>query len=229
MGKNKMGKYLKYAIGEILLVVVGILIALQINIWNEERKLSASEISLLVDVRDNLKTSKKTLERVANNNMRYNKSNREVYDAIINDLPYQKSLDSAFANLRYWSSPYLTFTAYESLKNRGIDLIKNDSLKKSIINIFESDYAYAVKDYDRAEWVFAESVVYPAIVKHIRKTSNYTSVPNDYEALKKNEEFINMINEINFLRQNGVNVYKRIIVNTEHVINQINDEIKSRK
>lgn len=38
MEKNKTGKYLKYAIGEIVLVVVGILIALQINNWNEERK-----------------------------------------------------------------------------------------------------------------------------------------------------------------------------------------------
>jgi len=38
MGKNKTGKYLKYAIGEIILVVIGILIALQINNWNESKK-----------------------------------------------------------------------------------------------------------------------------------------------------------------------------------------------
>lgn len=37
MEKNKTGKYLKYAIGEIVLVVIGILIALQINNWNEKR------------------------------------------------------------------------------------------------------------------------------------------------------------------------------------------------
>ena len=38
MEKNKTGKYLKYAFGEIILVVIGILIALQINNWNEDRK-----------------------------------------------------------------------------------------------------------------------------------------------------------------------------------------------
>ena len=37
MSKNKTGKYFKYAIGEILLVVIGILIALQINTWNQQR------------------------------------------------------------------------------------------------------------------------------------------------------------------------------------------------
>ena len=38
MEKNKTGKYLKYAIGEIVLVVIGILIALSINNWNENKK-----------------------------------------------------------------------------------------------------------------------------------------------------------------------------------------------
>jgi hypothetical protein len=38
MNQNQTGRYLKYAIGEIILVVIGILIALQINNWNETRK-----------------------------------------------------------------------------------------------------------------------------------------------------------------------------------------------
>ncbi len=36
--EGKIGKYFKYAIGEIILVVIGILIALQINNWNENRR-----------------------------------------------------------------------------------------------------------------------------------------------------------------------------------------------
>jgi len=47
MEKNKTGKYLKYAIGEIVLVVIGILIALQINNWNEERKTNSKERRML--------------------------------------------------------------------------------------------------------------------------------------------------------------------------------------
>ena len=36
--KNKLGKYVSYAIGEVILVVIGILIAVNINNWNEQRK-----------------------------------------------------------------------------------------------------------------------------------------------------------------------------------------------
>ena len=41
--EGKTTKYLKYAIGEIILVVIGILIALQINNWNENRKNESTE------------------------------------------------------------------------------------------------------------------------------------------------------------------------------------------
>ncbi|MDT0557835.1 DUF6090 family protein [Ichthyenterobacterium sp. W332] len=47
MSKNKTGKYFKYAIGEIILVVIGILIALQINNWNENRKERSNELKIL--------------------------------------------------------------------------------------------------------------------------------------------------------------------------------------
>jgi hypothetical protein len=45
---NKFSKYLIYAIGEIILDVIGILIALSINNWNENRKIKNLEISLCI-------------------------------------------------------------------------------------------------------------------------------------------------------------------------------------
>ena len=54
--ENKTSKYLKYAIGEIILVVIGILIALQINNWNEgnkeKRKLHTNILSILDDIKE---------------------------------------------------------------------------------------------------------------------------------------------------------------------------------
>ena len=55
MEKNKTGKYFKYAIGEIILVVIGILIALQVNNWNNERLKSERNQELLIKLTKELK------------------------------------------------------------------------------------------------------------------------------------------------------------------------------
>ena len=60
--ENKMGKYFKYAIGEILLVVIGILIALQINNWNETQKDIEKEQQILLSLREEFKQNIKELE-----------------------------------------------------------------------------------------------------------------------------------------------------------------------
>ena len=54
MEKNKTGKYLKYAIGEILLVMIGILLALQVNNWNEDRKNNLRLTSHYQELKDEL-------------------------------------------------------------------------------------------------------------------------------------------------------------------------------
>jgi hypothetical protein len=53
--ENNFSKYLLYAIGEIILVVIGILIALSLNNWNEDRKKDVLELILLEELQYNLK------------------------------------------------------------------------------------------------------------------------------------------------------------------------------
>ena len=55
LSQGKSGKYLRYAVGEIILVVIGILIALQVNNWNEKRKSEAAQNQLLLKLVDDLK------------------------------------------------------------------------------------------------------------------------------------------------------------------------------
>lgn len=62
--QNKSGKYFKYTIGEIILVVIGILIALSINNWNENRKNSIKEMPFLEGFKNDLMANKTELNRV---------------------------------------------------------------------------------------------------------------------------------------------------------------------
>jgi len=52
--KGNLKRYLIYAIGEILLVMIGILLALQVNNWNESNRLAASKITYLKEIRNDL-------------------------------------------------------------------------------------------------------------------------------------------------------------------------------
>jgi hypothetical protein len=64
MEKNKTGRYIKYAIGEIILVVIGILLALAINNWNNQRQLKNNNKVFLIKMLNDLDANEKRLNRL---------------------------------------------------------------------------------------------------------------------------------------------------------------------
>ena len=80
--KNKTGKYFKYAIGEIILVVIGILIALQINNWNESNKKNKLKTSYITSLIDDY--TKDTIQ--LNNSINFNKLALQETDSISTSL-----------------------------------------------------------------------------------------------------------------------------------------------
>ena len=64
--ENKTGKYFKYAIGEIVLVVIGILIALQVNNWNQNRIAQNEEKEVITKLHNDFKENKKALKEFLN-------------------------------------------------------------------------------------------------------------------------------------------------------------------
>ncbi|WP_188466009.1 DUF6090 family protein [Bizionia arctica] len=227
METGKTGKYFKYAIGEIVLVVIGILIALQINNWNEDRKLRTVEHAILQNIKSNLIDSKSKLDRVVNRDEEQIKHYKRILHYIDQDLPYNIELDSSFIYISTWASPYLTYIDYETLKTKGLDIIQNDSIKNGITYIYESAFAWLVDDFDRLEWARAENVTIPFSEKHIRyNIENNLARPNDFEALKTNDEFINILNNNMYFRKNGIEACKRINKEIEEVIQMIDKELK---
>ena len=102
METGKTGKYFKYAIGEIILVVIGILIALQINNWNENRQKKNLERDYLSEIKENL------VRDTLNINKTLHFSSKKI-DSIVNSLalfeqakkglPYFKTFSPKMATL----------------------------------------------------------------------------------------------------------------------------------
>ena len=92
--ENKTGKYLKYAIGEITLVVIGILIALQINNWNINRLERKTEKKILLDLNVEFKENLKDAQRVYNGNLEIVSAVNKIQENLDNNKLTSKSLDS---------------------------------------------------------------------------------------------------------------------------------------
>ena len=228
--ENKFSKYLLYAIGEIVLVVIGILIALSINNWNENRKLQKEELNLLSDIRTNLISNYNTFK----NDSLYNQGDILKYEKIENyiqkDLKYDNELDSSFGVLTFWSTPYITSSAYNTLQTKGLDVIQNKPLRQDIVDMYEIRLKSLTNDYDKSEWNISE-VVTPFFSKHIRrlhKKSLRLSRPNDFEKLKHNEEFQNILSMIIRQRKRGQEFFGEVMTEMKRLIDAIETEINSR-
>jgi len=92
ISENRTGKYIKYALGEILLVMIGILLALQVNNWNEERKGIIKEKSYLNSIYNDLKEDVATIESNRNLLSEHYFMGLEVLEAIENKT--ETSIDS---------------------------------------------------------------------------------------------------------------------------------------
>jgi hypothetical protein len=227
--EGKTGKYVKYAIGEIVLVVIGILIALSINNWNENRKLQNEELNLLLEVKSNLKVTLKNFK----NDTLFNTQNiiqlRKIEHYIDKDLPYNIELDSAFGMFGQWASPYPITTAYTTLKTKGLDIISKKSLRSKIINTYEFELVILHNDYDKGEWGIIDNAnVF--LLKHIRsKNSKQLARPNDFENLKNHIEFSNILGKIIAQRETGIKMYKSTMLSIVDLIEDLDIELSSRK
>ena len=133
--ENKFGKYLIYAIGEILLVVIGILIALQINTWNQGRNDRKIETQALISLKAEFNENQDRLESLMRIKKRQENDGRSFLDIITNDtIPLSDKLNAkppeGFGGT--WS---VTNAVLNSLLSTGmIEKIKNDTLKFLLTN-----------------------------------------------------------------------------------------------
>ena len=230
-GMTQSGRYFKYAIGEIILVVIGILIALSINNWNENRKLQNEEINLLLEVKSNLEVTLNNFKNDTLQNLNTIYQYQEIERYIQEDLPYNPELDEAFGNIGNWWSPYPIMTAYTTLKTKGLDIISNASLRNKIANMYEFEFTALNSDYDKGEWELAKLIT-SFCSKHIKrytKDSKQFARPNNFENLKQNEELSNLLGMAITKREYGIRYYRKTMVSIENLIKAINEELNSRK
>ena len=225
LSEGKAGKYLKYAIGEIVLVVIGILIALQINNWNESNKERKLEVKTLSELQSAFKKDLKDL----NFNLNFHKKGLEACEQLIlafdQSLPYHDSLDQYFGQYSNITILVHNSGAYETLKSRGLDIIENDTLRNQIINLHDNIYNYILEIQQSFDYLDVNENK-QFMLKFMSDWKFFESAkPLNYDQISQNMEFRNRLKYTMQSRQISIHRYKRAVNECEDVIMNIGKEL----
>ncbi len=176
--ENKFSKYLLYAIGEILLVVIGILIALQVNTWNEERVEQAEEQAILRQLKTEFTLNLAQLDDKIRAKEGLMSSAKTLFSYI--DDPEGRTQDSVDFHLGR-TIPFSTFDPIVSdLASSGaLRLIRSDSLKL-MLSLWTSDIQSVQED--ELSWKFYRNNYYvPFLVENYQlRTIRDLAIQNDF-------------------------------------------------
>jgi hypothetical protein len=192
---NKPVKYFRYAIGEILLVVIGILIALQVNNWNEMRKVRGNEKNLLKELRVELIHNKDDIVQTIVTIENSIKSNEIIATLFDNNQPYQDSLSLHFARLYSYSFFIANHTTYDNLKETGIDIIQNEEIKNGISYLYTFDFTKIQRMEDLYMHEHYVNYIKPIYMKEFTTFDWPNSLKiRDYESFIHNSNIKQVIN-----------------------------------
>lgn len=228
---NQFLKYSRYAIGEILLVVIGILIALQINNWNEERKERDLERTLLENLIETLDQNSELLQNRIKRLPYYSKNGNVFIDAIENNLTYHDSLQRYFHRaLMNTSRIEISSLGYEAIKNVGLEIIQNDTLKKEISVFFEEFQPHFLHNlnWGNIDSAYRENFIDEHFIQKYDTINNYVLyMPIDSENILQDSYFKALIYKTYNQRGYFIGEMKFHLEDTQRLLNMVREELKN--
>ena len=223
--ENRFTKYLFYAIGEIILVVIGILIALQINNWNNRRVEKEEEKKSYRNIKRQIEDDRKELTDVKAFNNYFSATYKHANE-IIRAKDYTKS--DSLALIAMGLSQYSDFNSsgniYETLVNSGnLKLLKNDEIT-SLIQQLENTYIFTNK-LETIHWEIIINELSPAL-RGVVNFDAFTAVkPEKLFEVEMQNIFVESI----YLTSAKDSIYSRAIREIDTIIKLINTELGAVK
>ena len=230
--ENKFNKYLLYAIGEIILVVIGILIALGINNWNIKNVQQNEVITYLTSIKSNLIQDTLSLS-YRNQDI---KQNIQTFDSIANLINTDESissLDSQLTRALFNTHRFITEkNSFEDLTSNGkFGLIKNKEIKEEILSYYNFIENSSLPFNNSLETYTRETLA-PYFMKNYQLEFPIDFNLNLDERLSFVSENKNVLFELNaikyryFILEQLIEVYAIITTNAKKIIDLIDSELK---
>jgi len=199
--ENRFSKYLIYALGEIILVVIGILIALQLNSWNEVKKENKEEQRILALLKEEVSRDISHLKALVKSGQQRAIEMDSLMISLANDSPndtnwFLRLTYSSLGREGYFKSSAGTYE--ESLASGSIKYIENETLRQKIFTYY-SDVKLNYTDKNAQKIIYEN--LYPVFFTKIMATKEalqHAELPSrlkniDLKALGEDPEFMAMI------------------------------------
>lgn len=223
LSENKFSKYLLYAIGEIILVVIGILIALQINNWNDNRIRQNKEVDFLTQIHNEFLLNRTQFDSVTSYHLRVHNGTSKIIELMPIDInTVIKDSLSDYIKDTFWNWTFNPQqTSINSLTNSAsFEIISNPELKTLL-----EQWNDLVKDYSEEEVrssTFSTTQYYPYLRKKITTLGFQNSQSLlDHEAI--NLKFLNELEFENLV--NGLRIGMQDILNESQQVSDAIDKI----
>jgi hypothetical protein len=248
MEQNKTGRYLKYAIGEIILVVIGILIALQINNWNEDKKLRVQELKYLKNLRTDVLLELKTNDSLITYRANTAKAAArilvfETLQTPTDVIALEQNIQLVFRRINFIPT---NNTFKELLSSGNLNSITNDSIKDYLLEL-EKKYA-SIGVAEHHMYREYEGYLYDVLVANgealnlldLQKTAKTGVIsfanPSQIDGPKVITEYNRLLQNTKFINGLKLSVMNNIDLSNNHasmtdhlekLIEFINDELNS--
>ena len=227
MKEKSIYKYLIYSIGEIILIAIGILIALQVNNWNEKQKNGKIELKILTTIKEDLDANILSFKsRIKTDSFVVENCNKLIDILKDSNSEYDQSMDKLFGRLQIWESVHPKKLGYSNLQAQGSTLITSDSIQSLIIKLYDQTYLL----HQDIENIMLEMDVSGTKITHryLETGENlFLKKPNDFNQLKNETMFMNYLTNLRSTRDALRKVIKNDIqVSTINLRDRIEDEIE---
>jgi hypothetical protein len=233
METGKTIKYFKYAIGEIILVMVGILLALQVSNWNQTRKATAKEIKILTELKNDLVANLAEVKEVHKFTDIRQRSTALILDYFKTKKVLDDSLKLAFEKIQLDGVFNNASTTYKFIENQGVDIISNDSLRIRITEMHERQFNN-ITTRETIDLSIVDNQLHPSMNEHFKTSPPIDTLipfalaintPKNIEVLRINNTFKNVVVRLQNFLLVRLNWQKETIIDLEELIIDLQKEI----
>ena len=188
--ENRVSRYLLYALGEILLVVIGILIALQINNWNEEKKLRTALSAALEEVREDLVMDTLHLHQEIATRMDDLESQSRVIQALQEKQSFTEQTYADLGRVMLQRPTTLLSNGYNLINELGMSNLNDKMLRNALVGYYERSHSRIKKELTDDTMEFEDAWL-PYVRSHFSEWDfGERAVPRDDQQITEDAYFL---------------------------------------